>query len=234
MLTDLDLTPLPFGDDDVEVLVLDVTRLPTLEPLAQGMLTLEEHAEYARLRHPERRREWLAARVCLKTMLLRRRWISDPRECAIVKDARGRPRLAFGVERPAETAYDCSLSHKGRLACAGAARTPEIRVGVDVEEVSPRLVRLAGAFAHDRDVLLGGRSDAERLAILWALKEACAKVLGSGLDARFRDAICCETARGRHRVTTAGGLELRGRHVVHQGYVIAVCVAGAHAPPPRA
>jgi phosphopantetheinyl transferase len=232
MLTDLDLTPLPFGDDDVEVFVVDVTRLAALEPLAQEFLTLGEHAEYARLRHPERRREWLAARVCLKAMLLRQRRIGDPRECAVVKDARGRPRLAFEVELPAKAAYDCSLSHKGRFACAGTARMLDIRLGVDVEEVSPRLVRLAGAFAHDRDVLIGGRSDSERLAILWALKEACAKVLGSGLDARFRDTICCETAPGRHRVTTAGGLELRGRHVVHHGYVIALCVAGAHAPPP--
>ena len=232
MLTDLDLTLLPFGDDDVEVFVLDVTRLAALEPLAQGFLTIEEHAEYAQLRHPERRREWLAARVCLKTMLLRQHRIGDPRECAVVKDARGRPRLAFSPELPAEPACDCSLSHKGRFACAGAARTPDSLVGVDVEEVSPRLVRLAGEFVHDRDVLIGGRSEAERLAILWALKEACAKVLGSGLDARFRDTICCETAPGRHRVTTAGGLTLRGRHVVHQGYVIALCVAGAHAPPP--
>lgn len=225
MLTDLELRPLPFGDDDVEVLVLDVTRLTEPEALAQRVLTLDEHAEYARLRHPERRREWLAARVCLKTLLLRRRRIGDPRDCAVVKDARGRPRLVFGPEVPTEPAYDCSLSHKGRFACAGAARTTAAQVGVDVEEISPRLLRLARAFAHERDVLIGAYPDAERLTILWALKEACAKVLGSGLDAGFRDAICCETAPGRHRVTTARGLALRGHHLVHEGYVVAVCVA---------
>ena len=226
---DVEPTPLPLGDDDVEVLVLDVTRLTALESLAQAALTLEEHAEYERLVLPKRRREWLAARVCLKTMLLRRRRIGDARDCTVVKDARGRPRLAFGPERPADPTYDCSLSHKGRFACAAAARRPGIRIGLDVEEVSPRLVRLAGAFAHDGDVLMGSRPDAERLAILWALKEACSKVQGSGLDAAFRDATCRETAPGRHHVMTAGGLALRGQHVVYEGYAVALCVAPARA-----
>jgi phosphopantetheinyl transferase len=226
---DLEPTSLPLGGDDVEVLALDVTRLTALEALAQAALTLEEHEEYARLVLPKRRREWLAARVCLKAMLLRRRRISDARDCAVVKDARGRPRLAFGRGLPADPAYDCSLSHKGRFACAAAARRSGIRIGLDVEEVSPRLVRLAGAFAHDGDVLMGSRPDAERLAILWALKEACSKVQGSGLDAAFRDATCRETAPGRHHVMTAGGLALRGQHVVHEGYAVALCVAPAQA-----
>jgi len=229
MMAQFEPTPLPLGDDDVEVGLLDVTRLVTLESLAQAALTRGEHAEYARLVLPKRRREWLAARVCLKTMLLRRGRIGDARDCAVVKDARGRPRLDFGPELPAEPAYDCSLSHKGRFACAAAAKRPGLRIGLDVEEVSPRLVRLAGAFAHDGDVLLGSRPDAERLAILWALKEACSKAQGSGLDAGFRDATCCETAPGRHHVMTAGGLALRGQHLVHEGYAFALCVAPAHA-----
>jgi len=229
MPEDLELTPLPIGEGDGEVVVLDVTRLPAVESLASRFLTLEEHEEYARLRHPGRRREWLGARVCLKTILLRRRRIGDPRECAVVKDTRGRPRLAFVSGRPADFVYDCSLSHKGRFACAGAASAPDIRLGVDVEEVSPRLLRLADAFAHDRDVVLGSRSAEERLAILWALKEACTKVLGNGLGAAFRAATCQETAPGRYRVVTANGLELRGRHIVHEGYVVALCVGDSPA-----
>ena len=147
----------------------------------------------------------------------------------MVKDTRGRPRLSFVSGRPADFVYDCSLSHKGRFACAGAASAPDIRLGVDVEEVSPRLLRLADAFAHDRDVVLGSRSAEERLAILWALKEACTKVLGNGLGAAFRAATCQETAPGRYRVVTANGLELRGRHIVHEGYVVALCVGDSPA-----
>src|SRR5262245_58375861 len=124
MLVDLEPTPLPLGDDDVEVLALDVTRLAALEWLVQTALTVEEQAEYARMIHPERRREWLAARACLKALLLQRRRIRDPRECAIVKDNRGRPRVAFSPEVSPTPAYDCSLSHKGRFACAGAATRP--------------------------------------------------------------------------------------------------------------
>jgi phosphopantetheinyl transferase len=232
MLAEFEATPVPLGDDDVDVLVLDATGPVDLESLAQRALTREEQGEYARLRHPGRRREWLAARACLKILLQRRGRIGDPRECAVVKDPRGRPRLAFGPERPADPGYDCSLSHKGRFACAGVAKTLDIRIGIDVEEVSPRLVRLAAAFVHDRDVLIGSRPEAERLTIVWALKEACAKVLGSGLDAAFRGATCVETTPGRHRVTTAGGLALRGQHVVHAGYVIALCIGEAPATRP--
>ena len=221
---DVELTPLALGEGDVEVSLLDVTRLADTESKAFRFLTPEEHEEYERLRHPSRRREWLAARVCLKTMLLRCRRLGDPRECAIVKDSRGRPRLSFAPGLPAHPGYDCSLSHKKRFACAGASSTPAIRIGIDVEEVSPRLLSLANAFAHDRDVVIGSRPPEERLTILWALKEACAKVLGNGLAMAFRDVTCEETAPGRHRVTTADGLELRGRHIVHEGYVVALCV----------
>ena len=221
---DVELIPLALGDGDVEVSLLDVTRLADAESKAFRFLAPEEHEEYERLRHPRRRREWLAARVCLKTMLLRRRRLGDPRECAIAKDSRGRPHLTFAPGLPADPGCDCSLSHKGRFACAGASRTPDIRIGIDVEEVSPRLLRLANAFAHDRDVLIGSRSSEERLTILWALKEACAKVLGNGLDMAFSGVTCEETALGRHRLTTADGLELRGRHIVHEGYVVALCV----------
>ncbi len=90
--------------------------------------------------------------------------------------------------------------------------------------MSPRLPRLAAAFAHDRDVVLGERSSEERLAILWALKEACSKVLGRGLAMPLLDVTCEEIAPGRYRVRTAEGRELRGRHLAHEGYVVALCV----------
>ena len=210
--------------------MLDVTRLADTESTASRFLTPLEHAEYAGLRHPLRRREWLGARVCLKVMLMRQRRVNDPLHCAVVKDARGRPRLAFAPELPAGVAYDCSLSHKGRFVCACTASAAGIGVGVDIEEVSPRLLRLSPAFAHERDVLIGSRSAVERLAILWALKEAGTKVVGRGLGMALRDVTCEEIAPGRHRVVTADGLELRARHTVHEGYVVALCVGEDHSP----
>ncbi len=216
--------PLDFGEAGIDVAVLDVTRLGDAEVAAAHFLTAEEHEEWARLHHPPRRLEWLAARICLKTMLLRRRWIGDPRDCAVVKDPRGRPRLARLAAIGPDIDYDCSLSHKDRFVCTAISSLPGVRLGVDIEKVSPRLPRLAAAFAHDRDVVLGERSSEERLAILWALKEACSKVLGRGLAMPLLDVTCEEIAPGRYRVRTAEGRELRGRHLAHEGYVVALCV----------
>jgi len=205
------------------VRLLDLTRAGDLEPLASAYLSEVETAEYAELRHPLRRREWLGARVCLKLIVMRQGRIDDPRRCAVVKDPRGRPRLVFTVDTTASVVHDCSLSHKGHFVCAATASDAGSRVGVDIEAISPRLRRLADQFAHERDSLLGSRPTEERLAILWALKEACSKVVGRGLAMALRTVSCHELEPGRHRVTT-GNLELAGHHTVHDGHVVALCV----------
>jgi phosphopantetheinyl transferase len=205
------------------VAVLDVTGLVDADAAALRFLTDAEHAECARLQQPARRLEWLGARICLKTLLLRRRWVGDPRDCEVVKDPRGRPRLARLTAVGPDVRYECSLSHKDRFACTAISSAPGVRVGVDIETVSPRLSRLTAAFAHDRDVVLGERSSEERLAILWTLKEACSKVLGRGLAMSLLDVTCEETAPGRHRITTES-VELRGRHLAYEGHVVALCV----------
>jgi phosphopantetheinyl transferase len=218
-----ELIRVELGEELVEVRLLDLTRLGDPESLASEFLTPPEAAEYAELRHPLRRREWLGARVCLKLMVMHQGRVGDPRQCAVVKDPRGRPRLVFAAESTAGVVGDCSLSHKGRFACAATSTAAGAKIGVDIEEVSPRLRRLAAQFAHERDTLLGSRPAEEQLAILWALKEACSKVVGRGLAMAFRAVSCQEIAPGRHRVAT-GGLEISGRHTVHEGYVIALCV----------
>jgi phosphopantetheinyl transferase len=220
---DLALIRLGLGEERVEVCVLDLGLLVDLESTAARFLTAPEQAEYAALRHPLRRREWLGARVCLKLMVIRQGRVGDPLRCAVVKDPRGRPRLVLAPELAADVVSDCSLSHKGRFVCAVTSSAARSRVGIDIEAVSPRLSRLAHAFAHDRDALLGARPEAERLAILWALKEACSKVVGRGLAMALREVTCEETAPGRHRVVTAG-VELSGQHTIHEGYVVALCL----------
>ena len=219
---DPELIPLPLTDGAIEVSLLDLDRLAGLEAMADRFLTAPERSEYEELRHPERRREWLGARVGLKLMAVRGRAVDDPLRCAVVKDPRGRPRLVAAPGFAASVLADCSLSHKGRFACAATSVTPGLRIGVDIEEVSPRLLRLARAFAHERDRLAPSRAEPERLAILWALKEACSKVVGRGLAMGFRAVTCEETSPGHHRVVTAE-VELTGRHAIHEGHAVALC-----------
>jgi phosphopantetheinyl transferase len=218
-----ELVLVELGEDQVAVCLLDLARLEDPESVAAGFLTSREAAEYAELRHPLRRREWLGARVCLKLMAVRQGRVADPRGCAVVKDPRGRPRLVFMLESNADVFPDCSLSHKGRFACAAASTVAGSRVGVDIEVASPRMRRLADRFADERDTVLGSRPTDERLAILWALKEACSKVVGYGLALALKEVICQEIAPGRHRVVMRGHT-LSGRHVTHDGYVVALCV----------
>jgi phosphopantetheinyl transferase len=215
---------LDFGEEGLDVAVLDVTGLVDAEAAATHFLTAEEQAERARLQQPARRLEWLGARICLKTLLLRRRWVDDPRDCEVVKDPRGRPRLARLTASGPDVRYQCSLSHKDRFACTAISSAPGVRIGVDIETVSPRLSRVAAAFVHDRDIVLDEPLSVERLAILWTLKESCSKVLGRGLAMPLLDVTCEEIAPGRHRVTTAEGVELRGRHLAYEGHVVALCV----------
>jgi phosphopantetheinyl transferase len=217
------LTALALGYDGIEVRLLDLARLGDLELGASGFLAEPEQAEYAELRHPLRRREWLGARVCLKLMVLRQGRVRAPLDCAVIKDPRGRPRLVFAPGLATDVVADCSLSHKGRFVCAATSTAPGSRIGVDIEEVSPRLRRLAREFAHERDRLLDLHPEDERLAILWALKEACSKVVGRGLAMALREVACEEIAPGRHRVRTEA-LELTGRHAMHDGYAVALCV----------
>lgn len=221
---DAELVSLPLGDEGVEVSLLDLTGLVDTESTAARVLTPEERGEYARLAHPLRRREWLGARVCLKAMLLRRGCVSDPMQVAIMKDARGRPWLSFAPGLPGAIIHDCSLSHKGRFACAGASSSADTRIGVDVEKISPRLLRVAGAVVRERDTLIGSHSPEERLAMLWALKEACAKAAGGDIGVVLSDVFSRETAEGRHQVWTGDGREFRAWCVRRDEYVIALCL----------
>jgi phosphopantetheinyl transferase len=226
---DPDLIRVDLGTEQVDTCLLELGRLSDLESTAVRFLTAPERAEYAELRLPLRRREWLGARVCLKLMALRAGVVDDPLACAIAKDLRGRPRLVRAPALVHDVVADCSLSHKGRFACGAVSRTPGVSIGIDVEEVSERLSGLARAFVNGRDVSLGSQPEPERLAVLWALKEACSKVVGRGLALPLRDVVCEETSPGRHRVVTAG-VELAGHHVLYDGYVVALCV-GAGGPP---
>ena len=110
------------------------------------------------------------------------------------------------------------------MGVGGVSRLPRTRVGVDLEEVSPRLLRVAGAFVSDGDALIGSRPPEERLAILWALKEACAKAAGGGIGVALGAVVGKETAAGRHQVRTADGREFSGWCVLRDGYVIALCL----------
>lgn len=190
-------------------------------------LTPGEREELARLGHPRRRREWAAARLALKRLLLDEARIRDPAEVAIRKNAQGRPRVVpVGGKGQKPPVWDCSLAHKGRYVMVAYTPCPGRRVGVDVERISARLARLAPRFAHSADRLMSPGTAAEYFTVLWALKEAAAKMTGEGFRACLGRVVCREVAPGRCVIHYGNGESTTGCFREKPGYVAAFVASG--------
>lgn len=115
-------------------------------------------------------RGWLAAQLGVTADAL-----------ALVRDARGRPRLAG-----AHAALDCNWSHSGDGLVVAVADGVDVGVDLERERPRPRALELAGRFftAAERD-WLAVQPDAtgrERAFVrLWCAKEAVLKAHGLGL-----------------------------------------------------
>ena len=151
----------------------------------EGYLTHVERSEYAKIGSPIRRREWLSARVALKRALLARCMIHSPHECEIQKDGWGRPFVAILTGNRFRW-LKCSISHKGGVASAFLVVTPQTNVGIDLEVVSDRPLRLRRVFSTKSDVLPIGSNPVRTCTVLWACKEAASKAMGVGLLRDFR------------------------------------------------
>ncbi len=141
----------------------------------------EERQRAARLRSPQGRRRWLAARWALREVLgsyLDR----DPAAVELRVGEHGKPELAA-----AGASLRFNLSHSADRALVAVAWGRE--VGVDIERVEPRgdLLALARrAFEPAEASAIAELPEADRPAAFhaaWARREAVAKCLGTGLVA---------------------------------------------------
>ena len=189
----------------------------------RAYLTKREAAEYARLTHATRRKEWLAARVCAKTLLMEHGFIRTPLSCEIAKDDKGRPFILY-KRRVRHRTVDCSISHKGKYAVAVVTGERGARVGIDIERVGPKPAKLRGGFTNPADHLMIPESDV-RFTALWAVKEACSKVVGDGLWMGLSDLICREKADGLCEVRHPKNHQISVKYLLHDDYVIAIAFA---------
>ncbi len=224
--TDIKLISLANGASGFSLALLDTAALAgaPLAPLCARYLSANERRQFDELVHVGRRSEWLGARICLKRMLLEQSWIDRPSQCELRKDSRGRPWLVGlrGARLP-ET-VDCSLSHQGRWACASLS-TQGARIGVDVEPVSSRLVRLAEMFVGQRDRPGAWHSLERRLTILWTLKEAASKALGLGIGVGLSEVVCRAVGGPRHNLQVETyGARLSAWHFLYEDLVVAVAL----------
>ncbi|MGI6656346.1 MAG: 4'-phosphopantetheinyl transferase family protein [Desulfobulbus sp.] len=161
--------------------LVDLRRLirpETADDVFMPLLAADEARIWTALAHPKRKREWLGGRLAGKqalcTLLNRR----DVPECfpryALLPDTHGRPRPL--LPDGAEHSLRLSLSHSRDYAAALA--TYDDPCGIDIQHVTPRLLKVRRYFATDREVRLLKESIPDPLlglGLLWAAKEAAKK-----------------------------------------------------------
>ena len=164
---------------------LDEEPFPPEEWLAP-----EERVEFGSLGSEKRRREWLAARVALKDLLVRDGVVRRPTDAIVRKDGRGAPRLV--VWEPDTFRY-------AELACAISHSAP--------------LVLCACKFLSPGDRMLAKDDDRGDETVLWSFKESLSKLLGTGWSCGFRTISCVETAPGSCELADADGNRYAGSYL---------------------
>lgn len=152
-------------------------------------LSEAEFAHVSRLTVEKRRREWVAARLAAKRLL---GWrfqqgglYLKPGEISVENRPDGMPqaRLPGGAVVGDGT---LSLSHSNGWGAAAVCE-PWALVGIDLETVAPRQKGFLEVMAHDSEWAEWMQTDFVEQTRLWTLKEAVAKLLGTGFSVGFWD-----------------------------------------------
>lgn len=159
---------------------LSVIELKALMPFAEKILAPREKE---RIQHmgPKRKPSYLAARLACKRisrMLSGNDAHTPATEITTVSADYTHPRCPPTDRSPAP---ECSVSHDDRFAIAVSAETP---VGVDVEKVSPRVLKSQNLYmdATERALVQSSSLGEIQTALrIWSAKEAVAKALDISL-----------------------------------------------------
>ncbi|MCH2198354.1 MAG: 4'-phosphopantetheinyl transferase superfamily protein [Flavobacteriales bacterium] len=168
----------------------------TLEELQSTCtLTPADEAEFIKLNHEKRKREWLASRAALRIGLASAE--------SVQYAPTGKPKLESS---------EMSLSHC--LPIAGALIHPT-HAGMDIQIPDEKIGRIRTKFAHPEERGAAEQSDRELdyLTILWSAKEALFKVYGQGLH--FAEQIRIDQFKVGQRELTAT-VHREGKSIQHQ------------------
>lgn len=114
--------------------------------------------------HPRRKAHWLAARHALNALL--------NREIEVAQDEFGKPWLR-------DASGHISLSHSGQY--AAVAFHPHLPVGIDLEELDDRLIRLSPKFVRPEEAsILEKFGLLKGAGLIWSAKESLYKWHGKG------------------------------------------------------
>jgi phosphopantetheinyl transferase len=159
---------------------LSIIELKTINETAVKALSDSELDRYDRL-GDKRKKSYLGSRLCCKS--LSRKLSGDDRDTpassiTTISPDQIRPRSPLTDGR---NVFSCSASHDSRFAVAVAAKT---RVGVDVEEITEKVLRSRRLYMKEREEILAINSslgEIEASVRIWSIKEAMSKALGINL-----------------------------------------------------
>jgi len=136
----------------------------------------EEEMLYQSFVAESRKKQWLAYRLLIRTLL-------KPDDFPVEYDEHGKPFLA-GSD------FHISVTHTEDLAAVIISRNA--RVGIDIEKIKPRIQKVRDKFLSREELAsIGKERELEQLTIAWCAKEALYKLYGvRTLD--FRENISLE------------------------------------------
>ncbi len=167
---------------DARVVHVDLTPRADCETHALSWLDGDERDRWRRYRYHRPRREFALCRAALRSLLCRQLDCRNA-QLAFGTTRHGKPfALTGGV--PASISFN--VSHSGKHGLIGIA--PRGRLGVDVEERTPRIDlegigRMVFGPCEQKDLSLVGENEKNHFFfMLWTLKEALIKALGTGFS----------------------------------------------------
>lgn len=162
--------------------------LSTVNRLAEKTLSEPEKKRFVNM-GPRRAKSYLSARLCCKSVsrsLSAHPWQLSPALINTVLPDGIRP--CCPVEDGSPESF-CSVSHDRRFCIAVAGKKP---VGVDVEEISARLIKTERFYINEPEARLVNRSSMGKMpasARVWTIKEAAIKAFNMTLP-EVLDRVC--------------------------------------------
>jgi len=150
-----------------------------------------------------RKPSYLAARLCCKSISrqLSGDWKTPSSSLTTVSPDGIRPCCPV---RDSDRKSFCSVSHDSRFAVAVASN---VRIGVDVEEISERVCRSREVYMNEKERRLAEASplgEIEASVRVWTAKEAAAKALDMGLAESWEKVSLKDIGRDRSILQIGG------------------------------
>lgn len=143
-------------EKDIDIFIAKI-RIDEEKMLEEISLSSQEKMKYAAMTSRKRRQEWLTCRVLLSNVL--------GKEFILEYQSNGKPYLLYPKK-------NISISHSKEYVAIALA---EIPVGIDIEKIDTRILKLKEKILNSREVNRFVAADERVLHIIWGIKESVYK-----------------------------------------------------------